>query len=260
MPKLVDVLRLKGNPFEHYVAETEPDIAEYAVKPPYFAAIEARAKNTSSFVLFGDRGAGKSATRLTVFKDLWSKKAAGENVPLAVNMTDFSAVVQGKNFQDHSEQTLVKEVAFIVIESLLAWLSALDEDERKIFLEAMTGEESSLCYQLLRDCYVSRPEAKRSKSAREAMTLLNQAFVKRNQLWVERRWDAIAVLFGSIVEALSRRHVGVDGVGKGTAAVLAKESSEFDSILLLRHLVDFVAASPCRYGPDIRVFGNRHSY
>jgi hypothetical protein len=61
MPRLVQALGLKGNPFEHYVAETEPNLAEYAVKPPYFEAIDARAKNTSSYALFGDRGAGKSA-------------------------------------------------------------------------------------------------------------------------------------------------------------------------------------------------------
>jgi hypothetical protein len=83
MPKLVHTLGLRANPFEHYVAETEPDIAEYAVKPPYFETIESRAKNKSSYILFGARGAGKSATRLTVFKQLWADKAKSEAVPLA---------------------------------------------------------------------------------------------------------------------------------------------------------------------------------
>jgi hypothetical protein len=78
MPRLVEALKLKGNPFEHYVAEKEPDIAVYAVKPPYFEVIDARAKNTSSFILFGDRGAGKSATRLTIFKELWKESAEGK--------------------------------------------------------------------------------------------------------------------------------------------------------------------------------------
>ena len=99
MPRLFQALELKGNPFEHYVAETEPNIAEYAVKPPYFETIEDRAKNASTYVLFGDRGAGKSATRLTVYKELWAAKAKGERVPLVVNMTDFSGVVQGKKLQ-----------------------------------------------------------------------------------------------------------------------------------------------------------------
>jgi hypothetical protein len=81
MARLLTALGLSANPFEHYVAETEPDIVEYAVKPPYFEAIDARAKNTSSYILFGDRGAGKSATRLTIFKELWAAKAKGDAVP-----------------------------------------------------------------------------------------------------------------------------------------------------------------------------------
>jgi hypothetical protein len=106
MPRLVETLGLKGNPFEHYVAETEPNIAEYAVKPPYFEAKDARALNTSSFVLFGDRGSGKSATRLTIFKQLWGKKANNERVPLVVTFSDFSSVLHGKEFANHSEGTL----------------------------------------------------------------------------------------------------------------------------------------------------------
>ena len=242
MPRLVQALSLSENPFEHYVAETEPNIAEYAVKPPYFEAIDARAKNTSSYVLFGDRGAGKSATRLTVFKELWGRKAAGERVPLVVNMTDFSVVLQGNKLHGLSESALVKEVAFVVIESLLAWLSSLEESDRAVFLGAMTDGESSLCYQLLRDYYVDRPEAKRSRSAREAMQLLNQAFIARNRLWIERRWDEITGMFGGIIDGLSKKYLDVSGVANEAARVMAKKQEEgFDSILLLHKLVDLAA-------------------
>jgi hypothetical protein len=55
-------------------------------------------------------------------------------------------------------------------------------------------------------------EAKRAKSAREAMALFNQAFLARNRMWAERRWDAIAGIFGKIVEALSRKHLDEKGV------------------------------------------------
>ena len=145
MTRLLAGLGIDTNPFEHYVAETEPDIAEYAVKPPYFEAIDARAKNTSSYILFGDRGAGKSATRLTVFKELWAAKANGERVPLAVNFVDFSSAVLGKKLANATEATLIGEVAFIVIESLLVWLSSLEEDDRAVFQNAMNAEEVNLC-------------------------------------------------------------------------------------------------------------------
>lgn len=240
MPRFVDGLKLKGNPFEHYVAETEPDIAEYAVKPPYFAAIDARAKNATSFVLFGDRGAGKSATRLTVFKEAWARKSAGDYVPLVANMTDFSAVVQGRNLHNLSEDNLIREVAFIVIETLLAWLSSLEDADRSVWLEAMDKEELSLAYSLLRDHYLSRPDMKRSKSAREAMQLLNQAFVARNRLWIERRWDAITKLFGAITDGLSNKYMNISGIANDAAALLAKSRNGFDAVLLLRKLVDMV--------------------
>jgi hypothetical protein len=133
MARLLIALGLTANPFEHYVAETEPDIVEYAVKPPYFEAIDARAKNTSSYILFGDRGAGKSATRLTVFKELWGAKANGDAVPLAVNFVDFSVALSGKKITNATEIALVGEVAFVVIESLLVWLSSLEEDDRTTY-------------------------------------------------------------------------------------------------------------------------------
>ena len=72
---LVRTLGLKGNPFEHYTAETEPNIADYAVRPPYLQAISDRVYGLSSFILFGDRGAGKSATRITVYNEIWKNKS-----------------------------------------------------------------------------------------------------------------------------------------------------------------------------------------
>jgi hypothetical protein len=73
MKTLVGSLGLRGNPFEHYTAETEPSIADYAVRPPYLQVISERVANSSSFILFGERGAGKSATRITVYSEMWAK-------------------------------------------------------------------------------------------------------------------------------------------------------------------------------------------
>jgi hypothetical protein len=104
----------------------------------------------------------------------------------------------------------------------------------------MNKDELSLCYVMLRDYYVSRPELKRSKSAREAMLLLNQAFIARNRLWIEKRWDAVASLFGTITDALSKKYVDVSGIAADVAAVIAKNKDGFDTILLLHKLVDLV--------------------
>ncbi len=207
MPRLVEALNLKGNPFEHYVAELEPDIADYAVKPPYFEVIDGRAKNASSFILFGDRGAGKSATRLTIYKELWRNQTAGQRVPFAVNMTDFSAVISGRALSGATETALVGEVAFLIIESLLAWLSSLEEGDRDVYLKAMNDEEKRLCYELVRDHYLNRTHQKRERSAREAMMLFNQALTAKSKLWIERRWDPISKLIATITDALSHRYL-----------------------------------------------------
>jgi hypothetical protein len=239
MTRLLAGLGISSNPFEHYVAETEPNIAEYAVKPPYFEAIDARAKNTSSYILFGDRGAGKSATRLTVFKELWAAKAKGHNVPLAVNFVDFSIAVSGKRLNGVSESVLVAEVAFVVIESLLVWLSSLEDEERTVYQSSMNFDESTLCYELLRDHYISRPAAKREKSSREAMELFNQAFVAKSKLWAERRWGSITSIFAKTLEALLAAKTGIKDVAKDVTDLVKQDADgTFDSVLLLRKLVD----------------------
>jgi hypothetical protein len=234
---------LKGNPFEHYVAETEPDIAEYAVKPPYFEAIDTRALNTSSYVLFGDRGAGKSATRLTIFKQIWAKKAHGERVPLVVNLIDFSSMLNRATLSNLSEEALIKEVAFVVIESLLTWLSSLDDSDRLVYVEGLNEDESLLCFQMLRDYYLSRPEQKRYRSVREAMLLFNQAFLAKSKLWIDRRWDPIARLISTIMDSLSRRYIGTqtDLAGDINSVITRSDHRDVDSVLVLRKLVDFVS-------------------
>lgn len=241
MPRLIETLNLKGNPFEHYVAEQEPDIADYAVKPPYFEAIDARAKNASSFILFGERGAGKSATRLTIFKELWRANASGYKVPFVVNLTDFSVAMSGRQLNKANEETLIREVAFIVLESLLTWLTSLEEDEREIYLEALNPDELALCYELLRDFYLSQSEQKRQRSVREAMALFNQAFLAKSKLWVEKRWELLARLTGNIIEAFVNRVTGAEAnISQDVAALAGVQSTGFDSILAMRKLVQLV--------------------
>lgn len=105
----------------------------------------------------------------------------------------------------------------------------------------MNDDEHLLCYQLLRDYYLTRPEARRERSVREAMILLNQAFLRKSRLWVERRWDPIARLIGTITDSLSRRYVGIQtSIAGDVTATIAnpRDEATFDSILLLRRLVD----------------------
>ncbi len=62
-----EVLGFESNPFNSNTAEREPEIAAYAVHPPYLdRTAQASSANSGAFFLEGARGSGKSATRLTV--------------------------------------------------------------------------------------------------------------------------------------------------------------------------------------------------
>lgn len=125
---IVKTFSLKSNPFEHYTAENEPDISLYAVRPPYLSAITDRARKLNSFILFGQRGAGKSATRLTVFKEDYSTE---EKKPFLVNLTDFTDLIEKFKKNKLTERDIIYLVAYNVIEQMLGWVSLLDEVERK---------------------------------------------------------------------------------------------------------------------------------
>lgn len=243
MPTIVEALNLKGSPFENYVAEQEPAIVDYAVKPPYFEALSARSKNRSSFILFGERGAGKSATRLTVFQEIWSERGKGGNVPFCINLTDFSFATSGRNVIVNEEK-FIQEVAFLCIEGLLTWLSTLEEADRKVYLEALDENEKSLCYRLLRDFYASQSNNKRIRSAREAMTLLSQTSIAKSKLWIEKKWEPISNMIANISEILASKALNAKAeINKDISSALnsKKDQEHIDAILTLNQLVELVA-------------------
>ena len=72
----------RANPFGSYVAEKEPDLEKYIVRPAYFNALSERTNRLESFILFGARGAGKSASRIALHRDCIGRIAAGKRTPL----------------------------------------------------------------------------------------------------------------------------------------------------------------------------------
>ena len=113
MPKLLDTLGFRDNPFAQYVAENEPDIEQYFVRPPYFDEVATRGHARRSLVVFGARGAGKSATRLTFYKECWSKREREEPTPLAVALDDFSRIT-ASGLPGADLGTFVAEIGYLV--------------------------------------------------------------------------------------------------------------------------------------------------
>lgn len=210
---LVKKLELSANPFEHYAAETEPNISEYAIRPPYLSSIIDRSSALNSFTLFGDRGAGKSATRITVFNALWQAVYDGQDseiCPLAVNVTDFSMILDDFQKGELTDRKFVALVAFHVLEKILAWLSSLDNEDREIYIEGLDPEERSLAVALLEEFYLSVPEMDRNVSNSDALRLLNSAWTTKSQVWMNARWAAISKIFAAALGALSRKQIDAD--------------------------------------------------
>jgi len=240
MPTLKDALHLKENPFENYTAESEPNISAYAVKPPYIDTINQRVLSKKSFILFGDRGAGKSATRVTLFNDIW-KDLVDYDKPFIVNFLDYSACLVKLRDGNLQEWDILKEVAYLVLEQLLIWLTSLGESDRRIYTESLTPEEMSHLIVMLRAFYLSRPEVDRKVSESAALRLLGHAWSMRGILWASKRWDALSKLVGNIADIFAKK-VDKDADIGGAVQDLLKNTSASASggRVLLEKLVDTV--------------------
>jgi hypothetical protein len=243
---LVSALKLNGNPFEHYTAETEPNISEYAVRPPYLQAIIDRAKALSSFILFGDRGSGKSATRITVYADIWGgiSTVKGRS-PFVVNLTDFSHILPVFNRGKLADKDIVGVAAFAIIEQMLGWLSSLEDEERQIYIEGLDSGERTLILALISGFYLSLPELDRSVTNSEALRLLNSAWTTKSAVWMSRRWDAISKIVAQAVNVLSKKQlddsIDISAPAEALLKSLTGEGANTSRAILLK-LVDFVAA------------------
>lgn len=246
MKSLVETLGLSGNPFENYTAETEPNIADYAVRPPYLNAIADRIGRLTSFILFGDRGAGKSATRITVYKEVWKENGArGSNGTFAVNLTDFTSMQDSFVGGHLSDKDMVRLSAFFVVEQLLIWLSSLEEEDRTVYLEGLNKEERTLVLALVQGFYLSVPEMNREISNSDALKLLNSAWTTRSAIWAGQRWEALSKIVAAIVNALARKEVD-DSVDISASAEVLLKSLTGDAPnaprSILNKLVEFVKA------------------
>lgn len=244
---LVQRLNLKGNPFEHYTAETEPNITEYAVRPPYLQAISDRARSLSSFILFGNRGAGKSATRITVFGEVWKSNSESDtdSRPFVVNLTDFTALQPAFKANKLTDREIVAAVAFCVLEQILVWLASLEEDDREVYIEGLDKSERALAFALLKGFYLSVSEMDRSVSTTDALKLLNSAWYTKSGIWAGKRWDALSGIIAAAVNAFSKKQIddAIDIAGPAEALLksLTGDSANTSRAILIK-LVDLVKA------------------
>lgn len=240
MHGLLKKLNFVGNPFEHLSAENEKEIDRFAVRPPYFEQTLSKAQGAKSFILFGKRGCGKSATRITVYKHLWNEHQNGKKIPLPVNFIDYDQILKN-GLSNVNVRKFVEEACYKTIESILAWLTSLPEDYKNLYVEALSPEESEIILNMVKSFYLNRPERTRGLSAEFTLKLLDQAWPSRVGYWVEKRWSSIAKLISSLANGFARAQFGTNGEQTGTLFELlysSENSDEQSTLIILSRLIE----------------------
>jgi len=239
MAKLLETLGFNDNPFASYVAENEPEIDRYFIRPPYYETVTDRGQAARSLLLFGARGAGKSATRLTFYKNAWSNWQREQRGPLVVTLDDYARILDD-GLQKVDLGRFVSEVGYLVVESVLVWLAALDDEDRAMRVGTLTSDEEAVVIPIVQRFYLSRPELVRAASIGEPLKLLNQAWHKRSRLWAAQKWDAIATLVSAIAQAITKKVTTVDvDIQSGLGTLLKADpkqwnDGQFAKVILMR--------------------------
>ena len=248
MPNVFDRLNFSDNPFATYVAENEPQIEQYFVRPPYFDEVSKNGYACRSIVLFGARGAGKSATRMAFYKDSWARWQDQGKAPLTVVMDDYSRIAV-KAALDVDLGAFVIEVGYLTVEALLLWLAALEDEDRTNTLGALTDQEEALVVGLVDRFYLSRSALVRNATIREPLKLLNQAWHKRSRLWMEKRWDAVGSLISTIASGFAHKVTGENlAIDGGLRDLLKADKVQFNDGLFARILLS-------RFSDLAKIFG-----
>ncbi|MFH0021142.1 P-loop ATPase, Sll1717 family [Pseudomonas fluorescens] len=195
--------------FTSLSAENEPNIDKYFVRPPYFSEVMKRGLGYQSLILFGERGAGKSASRIAFYKEMWNQISKGQEGPLVVTLSDFSRVLES-GLERVNLGVFVNEVGYLVIESILLWLSALSEEDRDSKISALSARDRDSLIALVNRFYLTRPSLVRDSSIHEPLKLLNLAWHERTQLWLKKNWGGVKALVGDIAKIAIKKGYDVD--------------------------------------------------
>lgn len=199
-------LGFRRNPFESNTAEREPEIDQYAIRPPYLDRVQEAARNLGTYTLCGSRGSGKSATRITVQRNLWKEE---NNRPLTVVLSNFS-VFRAHVGKETCLSLYANQVFYLAIEGTIAWLSSLEKDEATAILNKFSKEDRTFIDKAIANFYLSRPDNARFASARECFELLSVSLPRRSQIWTDKKWDTITSSLVDLTSGLAKKYLDFD--------------------------------------------------
>lgn len=231
-------LGFSRNPFETNTAEREPEIELYAVRPPYLDPVEDASKHSGSYTLSGTRGSGKSATRITVQRNIW--KATGRH-SLPIALTNFTRM-RGQKNPSKILEIFADQVLFLTIEASLVFLTTLPDGEAEQLLVKLDKNEKRFLDWSLSSFYLNRPQHVRTISAQECFDTLSVSFARQSKLWAEKKWDALTASLVEITAAIAKRFDFDAGDTESYKKLLAggeQGESISDPLFLLKKAVEF---------------------
>jgi hypothetical protein len=230
-------LGFSTNPFEGNTAEREPEIELYAVRPPYLDPVEAASFNTGSYTLSGARGSGKSATRITVQRNIL-KSELPHRLPIAlINFTDF----RGKKTPEELLNLFSHQVFFLTIETSLLYLTTKSEEEVTRYFASLDKPTKKFVDWSLKNFYLNRPEGARTTSAQECFDLFAISWVRKNKLWADKKWEAITGALVDLTAGITKRFDIDMGDTDSYKNMLAKDKQAdvTDPTFILKKAVEF---------------------
>lgn len=235
--KFYHALGFLTNPFEGNTAEREPEIELYVVRPPYLDPAEEASLNTGSYTLSGTRGSGKSATRITIQRNIWTRS---DPHPLPIALTNFN------NFRGKKEPTelldiFASQVFYLTIEACLVYFTAIEKSLLEKKLDKFDKPTKKFIDWALKNYYLNRPQKTRDSSAQECFDLFAVSLARRSQMWAEKKWGAITESLIDLAAGIAKRFDIDVGQTSSFKEVLATEKNPGDSdpVYILRKSVEF---------------------
>lgn len=236
-PRFYATLGFNANPFEANTAEREPEIEHYAVRPPYLDPVEAASKGTGSYTLSGSRGSGKSATRITVAKNMWG---LAEPHPLPIALVNFSEF-RGRHPAGELVEMFARQVFFLTIEASLLYITTSEDNPVEKRLASLGNAEKKFFDWSLKTYYLCKSDAARIASAQECCDAFSLSKARRTKLWADKKWDAITGSLIQITAAIAKKfEVDLGDTGTFKQAIAAKPDNEAsDPLYILKKSVEF---------------------
>lgn len=235
--RFYEALGFSTNPFEGNTAEREPDIELYVVRPPYLDPVEAASLSTGSYTLSGTRGSGKSATRITVQRNIWAKPTPH---PLPIALTNFNNF-RGKKDPVELLDLFAAQVFYLTIEACFVYFTTVDQAEVNRRFDSFDKPTKKFIDWSLKNYYLNRAQATREASAQECFDLFAVSFGRRSQMWAEKKWGAITSGLVDLAAGIAKRFDVDVGDTESYKKVLSQEKvvEGTDPLFVLKKSVDF---------------------